>query len=156
MPKVKKNTKRGAQGNAGGPSLSTLLVLQVVYCALGIGYNALSLILVRCGGHPLSATEPVKGMVVMLVYGACLVPALLNYVTIYRILMALAVIALGFGGVVTHIVNLTTGRMFLYDSIVAWGVAVALNLFGLALNVMAALGLFRARVSDKSATRKSS
>jgi hypothetical protein len=157
MRDVKKSPARDAKAapeKTGRPTLSTLLILQAVYCALGIGYNALSLALAKSGGHPLSATDPVKGMIVMLVYGACLIPAVLNYITIYRVLMALAVITLGFGGVVTHIVNLSSGRMFLYDSIVAWGVAVAINLFGLVLNVMAVLGLFRARVSDTTATRK--
>ena len=128
-------------GQGGRPRLSRLLILQAVYCALGIGYNAISLLLIRTGGHPLSPTDPVMGMVVMAAYGACLVTGLLDYLTIYRVLMGLCVFVLGWGGVVTHIIN-AFGRLFLYGSTLAWGSAVAINLFGLVLNVLAASGFF--------------
>jgi hypothetical protein len=125
-----------------GLSLRLLLILQVAYCLMGIGYNALSLLLSRTGGSPLSATNPVTGMIVMLVYGGCLAVGALRYVRIYRVLMAFSILVFGYGGVVIHLVNFISGRTFLYSSIVAWGAAVAINLFGLVLNFIGALGLF--------------
>jgi hypothetical protein len=128
-----------------GLSLALLLKLQAVYCALGIGYNVVSLVLSRTGGQALAPTNPAMGMVVMAVYGGCLAVGRLGYVRIYRILMALAVLVLGYGGVVVHLVNYTAGRTFLYNSIAAWGAALAINFFGIVLNFIGALGLF----SDK-------
>ena len=125
-----------------GLSLKRLLILQVIYCLLGIGYNVVSLILSRTGGSPLSATNPVTGMLVMAVYGGCLAVGALRYVRIYRVLMALSILVFGYGGVVVHIMNLVAGRAFLYSSMAAWGVAVGINVFGLVLNFIAALGLF--------------
>ncbi|MBN2225176.1 MAG: hypothetical protein JW765_10905 [Deltaproteobacteria bacterium] len=126
----------------GGLTLGLLLKLQVVYCLLGIGYNVVSLIGSRTGGSALAPTNPMMGMVVMAVYGGCLLVGALKYVRIYRILMALSVLVLGYGGVVLHLVNFTAARTFLYYSIVAWGAAVAVNLFGLVLNFIGALRLF--------------
>jgi hypothetical protein len=141
-----KTTPSGAIGKRPQPSsgltLPLLLKLQVVYCLLGIGYNVVSLILSRTGGSGLAPTNPLMGMVVMAVYGGCLAVGALGYVRIYRILMALSVLVLGYGGVVVHLVNYTAGRTFLYDSTVAWGVALAINLFGIVLNFIGALGLF--------------
>ena len=60
----------------------------------------------------------------------------------YRTLMGIAVIILGYGGVVTHIINVLS-RPALYSSLAAWAVAVVINLFGLALNVIAVSGKFK-------------
>ncbi len=125
-----------------GITLGHLLMLQVAYCLLGIGYNVLSLILTATGGSPLSATRPITGMLVMLVYGGCLAVGALRYVRIYRVLMALSILVFGYGGVIVHIMNFASGRTFLYSSIVAWSAAVAINVYGLVLNFIGALGLF--------------
>jgi hypothetical protein len=132
----------GRQTPRGGVTLDLLLKLQAVYCLLGIGYNVVSLVLSRTGGSTLSPTDPVMGFVSMAVYGGCLLVGVLQYKRIYRILMALSVMVLGYGGVVLHLVNYTAGRTFLYDSMLAWGAAVCINLFGLVLNFIGALGFF--------------
>ena len=147
---MKKKTSPTAATNirpqpSSGLTLPLLLKLQVFYCFLGIGYNVVSLIGSRTGGEALAPTNPVMGMVVMAVYGGCLAVGALGYGRIYRVLMALAVLVLGYGGVVVHLVNYTAGRTFLYYSIVTWGAALAINLFGIVLNFIGALGLF----SDK-------
>ena len=43
---------------------------------------------------------------------------------------------------VTHIINIFTQPQ-VYSSIVAWAAAVGINLFGLALNIIAVLGKFK-------------
>ncbi len=128
-----------------GLTLGHLLKLQLAYCFSGIAYNVVSLILSRTTGTALAPTNPVTGMAVVAVYGGCLAVGAMGYTRIYRILMALSVLVLGYGGVVVHVMNFTVGRTFLYDSIVAWGAAVGINVFGLVLNLIGALGLF----SDK-------
>ncbi len=140
-----KSTAAGGATGSSGLTLGLLLRLQLVYCLLGIGYNVVSLILSRTGGSTLAPTDPVMGMVVMAVYGGCLLVGALRYVRIYRVLSALSVLVLGYGGVVVHLVNFTAGHSFLYRGTVAWGAAVGINLFGLVLNFIGALGLF----SDK-------
>jgi hypothetical protein len=135
-------TAAGGTEASSGLTLGLLLRLQLVYCLLGIGYNVVSLIVSRTGGSTLAPTDPVMGMIVMAVYGGCLLVGALRYVRIYRILAALSVLVLGYGGVVVHLVNFAAGHAFLYRGIVAWGAAVAINLFGLVLNFIGALGLF--------------
>ena len=126
----------------GGLTLRLLLRLQVFYCLLGVGYNLVSLVLSKTGGTALAPTNPVTGLIVMAVYGGCLAVGALGYARIYRVLMGLCVLVLGYGGVVVHLLNYTTGRTSLYDSTLAWGLAVGINLFGLVLNFIGALGLF--------------
>jgi hypothetical protein len=121
--------------------LGTLVLLQGIYCLLGITYNGVSQCLVTMGERPLTPTTPVLGIIVMMVYGLFLIPGYRKAVIPYRTLMGIAVIILGYGGVVTHIINVLS-RPALYSSLAAWAVAVVINLFGLALNVIAVSGKF--------------
>jgi len=50
--------------------ISSLLKLQLFYCALGVGYNVVSYVKAATGGQPLSSTSPIIGAVFMLIYGA--------------------------------------------------------------------------------------
>jgi len=49
---------------------------------------------------------------------------------------------MGYGGVVTHIINIFTQPQ-VYSSILSWGAAVGINLFGLVLNIIAVSGKFK-------------
>ncbi len=122
--------------------LAALLRLQVIYVILGILYNAVSLYLIAQGGKGLAPTQPVMGTISMIVYALFLIPGFLNKRTLYRILMGVAILALGYGGVVTHIINIFNQPQ-LYLSVLSWGLAVGINLFGLVLNIIAALGKFK-------------
>lgn len=122
--------------------LTTLLRLQVIYLVLGILYNALSMYLTATGKPALGPTQPVLGIISMIVYALFLIPGYLRKITLYRILMGVAILVLGYGGVVTHIVNIFTQPQ-VYSSIAAWAAAVGINLFGLVLNIIAVLGKFK-------------
>ncbi len=142
---MKKQTAASRSAGArpgGGLTLRLLIKLQALYCLLGIGYNVVSLVLAKTGGSPLSSTSPVTGFIVMAAYGGCVAVGALHYVRIYRVLMALSVLVLGYGGIVIHVMNFMAGRTFLYDSTAAWAVAVGINVYGIVLNFIAALGLF--------------
>lgn len=122
--------------------LKTLLVLQLVYAVLGIGYNIVSLVLTLRGEHPLAPTQPVLGMIAMVVFALLLVPGFLRKIKLYRILMAVAAVYFGCFGIVIHIVNVFS-QPHLYSSMTAWAFAVGINSFGLIWNVIAALGKFK-------------
>lgn len=122
--------------------LKRLLTLQLVYLILGIGYNAVSYVAVLMGRPRFSATDPITGAVSMAVYGLFLVPGALRWLKTYRVLMLVALLVFGYGGVVKHILNLISDPS-LYSSIWAWGAAVGINLFGVILNLIAAAGWFK-------------
>lgn len=122
--------------------LITLLRLQVIYFVLGILYNGLSFYLTSTGKPALAPTQPVIGAISMITYALFLIPGYLRKITLYRILMGIAVIVMGYGGVVTHIMTIFTQPQ-VYSSIVAWAVAVGVNLFGLSLNIIGVLGKFK-------------
>ena len=122
--------------------LTTLLRLQVIYFILGMLYNALSLYLTSTGKPALAPTQPVLGAISMIVYALFLIPGYLRKITLYRILMGVAILVMGYGGVVTHIINIFTQPQ-VYSSIIAWAVAVGINLFGLVLNIIAVSGKFK-------------
>jgi hypothetical protein len=90
----------------------------------------------------LAPTNTTLGIISMVVYALFLIPGFLGRITIYRILMVVAILVIGWGGVVTHIINIFTQPQ-VYMSIWAWAFALGINLFGLVLNFIAALGLFK-------------
>lgn len=122
--------------------LTTLLRLQVIYFVLGMLYNGLSLYLTATGKPALAPTQPVLGAISMIVYAIFLIPGYLRKITLYRILMGVAILVMGYGGVVTHIINIFTQPQ-MYSSIVSWAAAVGINLFGLVLNIIAVSGKFK-------------
>lgn len=122
--------------------LTTLLLLQVIYFILGILYNGVSLFLISQGQPGLAPTQPVMGTISMITYALFLIPGYLHKITLYRILMGVAIIVIGYGGVVTHVVNIFTQPQ-LYSSILSWALAVGINLFGLVLNIIAVSGKFK-------------
>jgi len=122
--------------------LTTLLRLQIIYVILGVLYNGVSLFLITMGRPALAPTQPVLGTISLIVYALCLIPGYMRKLTLYRVLMGVAIIVMGYGGVVTHIINIFTQPQ-LYSSIFSWALAVGINLFGLALNIIAVSGKFK-------------
>jgi hypothetical protein len=122
--------------------LTTLLRLQVIYVILGVVYNGVSLYLMAQGQPALAPTRPVLGIVSMTTYALFLIPGYLRKLVLYRILMGIAIVVMGYGGVVTHIINIFTQPQ-LYSSILSWTAAVGINLFGLTLNIISVSGKFK-------------
>lgn len=121
--------------------LSRLLNLQLLYCGLGILFNLISWYIISKNGKPLTPTEPVVGMVVMGIYGLFLLAGKTKRIVLYRGLMLLAVLILGYGGILKHIITLQQSPE-LYASISIGLLAILINTFGLGLNILAALGRF--------------
>ena len=55
--------------------LSVLLRLQLVYVAMGTGFNVVSLLVGILGAEPLTSTKPYLGLIAMLVYASFLLAA---------------------------------------------------------------------------------
>lgn len=121
--------------------LNRLLILQMIYCFLGIMYNVGSLLALRSGQPAWASTDPVMGVAGIALYGFFLAAGLMKSQILYRVLMTLAVVLLGYGGVVTHLLNI--GHLEAYESAWTWAAAIGINGCGLALNLTAAFGWYQ-------------
>ena len=115
-------------------------MLQMAYAYVGIMYNVGSLLAVRNDLAAWASTDAVVGVAGMSLYGLFLAAGLMKNLSLYRVLMGASVVLLGYGGVITHLLN--TGQMELYQSAWTWTAAIGINGIGLALNLAAALGWF--------------
>lgn len=122
-------------------SLSRLLKLQWVYVILGVGYNIVSYFVVISGGQQLSTTSPFRGAPAMLMYGLFMIAAYKNRFKLYRFLMFLSILIYGWGGIGIHIMKYSKDPS-LYASFTAWVLAVGINVFGLALSLIAVSGRY--------------
>jgi len=121
-------------------ALNRLLMLQMVYAFTGIMYNVGSLLALRNGKPAWASTDAVMGVAGVALYGLFLSAGLMKRLTLYRVLMGASVVLLGYGGVITHLLNI--GHLELYQSVWTWAGAIGINGFGLAFNLAAAFGRF--------------
>ncbi|MBU2646343.1 hypothetical protein KKI24_16670 [bacterium] len=121
--------------------LSTLLKLQLIYCILGIAYNVVSFLMVITIGRRLSGNAPFTGALLMIIYGLCLITGLIHLQKVYRFLMLLFVLVIGYSGFINHFI-IYTRQPEVYASFLAWFSAVGINFFGLLLNLVAVSGGF--------------
>ena len=123
-------------------ALKNLLRLQLLYYLLGIAFNAVSYYLISTGGQALTPNEPIGGSIAMTIYASFLLSGFLKKIWLYRILMGIAVLLLGYGGVFNHF-NFIRETPELYHSIAAGAIGMSINIFGLILNILAATGKFK-------------
>ena len=123
-------------------SLAKLLRFQWLYCLLGVVFNVVSWMVLAKAGKALTPTAPVSGLVVMAIYGFFLLAGHFKKVSVYRSLMVVAILALGYGGIFSHI-RLLSQSPDLYQSLWVGILAILINAFGLVLNGLAALGRFK-------------
>jgi hypothetical protein len=121
-------------------ALNRLLMLQMAYAFAGIMYNVGSLLAQRSGLPAWASTDAVVGVAGVALYGLFLSTGLMKNLTLYRVLMGVSVLLLGYGGVITHLLNI--GHLELYQSLWTWAGAIGINGVGLALNLAAALRWF--------------
>lgn len=120
--------------------LNHLLMAQMAYAFAGIMYNVGSLLDQRAGQPSWATTDAVIGVAGIALYGLFLSSGLMKNLTLYRVLMGICVLLLGYGGVVTHLLNYS--HMDMYQSLWHWALAIGINACGLVLNLSAALGWF--------------
>lgn len=122
--------------------LQSLLKSQVVYYILGMLFNVVSYIVITYGYNALTPTVPQQGFVVMTIYGMFLLPGYFKKTSWYRCLMLIAVLLLGYGGVIKHCITYPQSPE-LYHSLWVGIIGISINLYGLILNLIAALGKFK-------------
>ncbi len=123
-------------------SLQRLLQFQLSYFVLAILFNFVSIYYLSQGEQQLTPNDPFLGCLSMTIYVSFLLPGLKQKLKIYRILMFIAVLLLGYGGVIRHI-DLYQNSPELYSSTAVAIIGPGINVFGLVLNLIAAGGLFR-------------
>lgn len=120
--------------------LNRLLMLQTAYAYVGVMYNVGSLLALRNDQAAWASTDAVTGVAGMSLYWLFVSAGLMKNPALYRLLMGASVALLGYGGVITHLLNF--GQMDLYQSTWTWAAAIGINGFGLLLNLAAAGGWF--------------
>ncbi|MBX2876988.1 MAG: hypothetical protein KTR30_33020 [Saprospiraceae bacterium] len=123
-------------------ALQKLLKGQWLYCVLGILFNVVSWVVLSKSGKPLTPTAPLSGIFVMAIYGLFLLAAQFKQINLYRVLMLVSILILGYGGIISHF-RLLSQSPELYHSFLVGLIAILINSFGLILNSLATLGKFR-------------
>ena len=119
-----------------------LLKLQLLYYVLGMLFNFGSMWSMHNGQQQWTPNDPVPASMFMTLYALFLIPGFFNKLTIYRILMGIAVVLMGYGGVVKHF-SLIQKTPELYCCMAAMIIGPGINVFGLILNLIGAFGKFR-------------
>ena len=114
-----------------------LLLLQTLYLVAALAWISANAVLSRRGGRPLTPTAGRTALLIFTAYGATLLIGHHGAITVYRVLMVGFVLLIGNGGVLAHLRRYRA--MDQYRGRVAWLGAIAMNGFGLAPNVVAAL-----------------
>ena len=122
--------------------LDVLLKLQFFYLLTGVVFNLLSYFMTHQIGQGLTPTDPIIGSLILGVYGLFLVAGVRRRLVTYRILMIIAIVLFGYGGIYLHFANWVQSPQ-LYHSLFAMVCAVTINVFGLVLNFYAALRMFQ-------------
>ncbi len=121
--------------------LKTLLLLQLFYFCLGMGFNVLNYFHLQGGGDPFSPTPPFVGGAVMTVYLLSLCAGYFRYIKIYRGLTAVFVLVLGVYPVVNNLMNFSQIGIA-YLSLTTYLAGTGMNAFGLVLNTLSSLKKF--------------
>ena len=124
-------------------ALSKLLGLQALFAVLAVGFLVASGIREVTVGAPHSAADVPFSIALFILYSASLFLPRFGRVGWYRITMIPALVFFGGGGVIGNVVNFLQNGLASYASLTVFFVAVSINAYGTALNIVAALGLFR-------------
>ena len=122
-------------------SLSLLLSLQLLYCLLGVGFNIASYLRTLFGNRQLTSNSPIVGSMILMIYGTFLVAGYKEYYLVYQMLMVLALFFFGYFGIVRHFTQYSRSPELYASKLSCW-LAIAINIYGLLLNLLAAAGRF--------------
>ncbi|SFM75457.1 hypothetical protein [Shimia aestuarii] len=123
--------------------LRTLLRLQALFAALSLGYLITSLLRRELTGDALSAAAIGPSIVMFIVYFGVLYIGKIGRVGWYRLGMIPALVLFGGGGVIANVLRYADSGLENYASNTTFAVAVAINGFGTALNIVALFGWFK-------------
>lgn len=109
--------------------------MQLLYAAMGITFNVVSIVLLRHGAAGLTPTSPYAGIIVLAVYAISVLFSRRWRSIPRRLLLGFWFLILGYGGVITHVLN--GSDLQHYHSTAAWVAAIGTNAFGVVVNVCA-------------------
>ncbi|MDA1097649.1 MAG: hypothetical protein O2967_01590 [Proteobacteria bacterium] len=122
--------------------MSTVIILQILYALVGAAYNAVSIARVRRGRAPLSATNPVKGLVIMAVVAGVTLTQPYVQGAIYIIGWLVLIWYLGRGAVAAHFKAISSRQnLHLYASLPAAYLAFLINGFGVVVGGIGVLSM---------------
>jgi len=120
--------------------MSIIVVLQILYALLGAAYNGISIARVQRGGAPLSATNPMKGAVIMAVVVAVTLTQPYFQGAVYVIGWSVLIVFLGRGPVAAHFKAIRHGQnLDSYASRSAAYFAFIINAFGITIGCIGVL-----------------
>lgn len=134
----------------------TLIALQACYACTGLAYLLLSEWRLQATGEALSAVPTGSSMVLFTCYSLTLLLPRFGFEQSYRVAMVIAVLLFCGSGVIGNTVRFLQSGLDHYASILAFTIAVVINLFGSVLNIIAAFGWYSrpnaggARLRDSS------
>jgi hypothetical protein len=112
-------------------TVSSSFVHQLIWVGLGLAYNGASALVIALGGAGLAPTNPVAGIVFVLVFAAFVMAGVFGWTRIYKTALPVLSLALIGAGVLPHLMALTAGAgLSGYASPLAWGAALAINVYG--------------------------
>lgn len=122
--------------------LKKLLMLQLCYVLLGLVFNVSSYYMIIEDYEALTPTDPVMGILAMLVYASFLVTGYYKKIVWYKIFMLISVLVFGYSGIIKHIITYSR-EPDLYYSFSVTLFAIGINLFGFLLNLIAVSRRFK-------------
>lgn len=121
-----------------------MLKLQCVWAVLGLSYNLMSLYTGHYEGYALAPTDPVAGVVFILISIMIIGTGLTRYVRLYAALTSLLACLLAYSGVYLHVAAYVSDPALPgYASPLSWAAAVSINIFGFTVLSIGAAFAFR-------------
>lgn len=107
------------------------LIMQSVWLAIAASYNGISITLTLYDYPPLKEGKPVETLLFLALYGVII---LIGHAKLYRLYLSvgcLLTIILIVAGIGSHIYNaLSIGILEVYNSFLAWALAILINIYG--------------------------
>lgn len=117
-------------------------MLQFIYILLGIFFNLLSYKMIIVNHEGLTPTNPLMGVLAMLIYASFLLTGYYKKILWYRVLMVISILVFGYSGIIKHVISFSQ-EPDLYYSLHSALLAIGINLFGLLLNLIAVFKRFK-------------
>jgi hypothetical protein len=107
------------------------LIMQTVWLATATSYNGISIILTLYDYPPLKEGKPVETLLFLEFYGVIILIGHAKLYRLYILLGCLLTIILIGAGIGSHVYNaLSIGILEVYNSFLAWALAILINIYG--------------------------
>lgn len=123
--------------------MTELVILQLVWIALGVGFNLVSHARTKQGMAPLMKTPPLAGIVVLSVFVPIILFGLTGWLVSYLALNFLMAVFISYTSIFRHLKALFSERGPQgYSSVTALLIGAGINLFGVGVTMVACINAF--------------